>query len=413
MTNHFQYRHGILHAEDIDLPQVAASYGTPLYVYSANMIRDRYRAYDQAFAGLPHKICYAVKANSNLAVLTLLANEGAGFDIVSAGELFRVLKAGGDPEKVVFSGVGKTEAEIRYALSHGIHSFNCESEPEIDVLNRVAGELGQSAKVSLRVNPDVNPVTHPYISTGLRENKFGIDSSKIEAAYAYAAARPHLRVTGVSCHIGSLMMESSPMEEAVAKLKALALRLQANGLPIDHLDLGGGLGIAYEEGEQTPSIDAAMRALRGIVEDTGLTIFVEPGRSIVGEAGILLTRVLYTKQNGAKHFVIVDGAMNDLIRPSLYEAYHRVLPVREDTLLRPADLVGPVCESGDFLAKDRELPNAQSGDLLALMTAGAYGFTMASNYNSRPRPAEVMVEGRHARVVRERERFADLVRGEA
>ncbi|MDX2267265.1 MAG: diaminopimelate decarboxylase [Bryobacter sp.] len=412
MTNHFQYRHGILHAEDVDLPQLAASYGTPLYVYSANMIRDRYRAYDQAFAGLPHKICYAVKANSNLAVLTLLANEGAGFDIVSAGELFRVLKAGGDPEKVVFSGVGKTEAEIRYALSHGIHSFNCESEPEIDVLNRVAGELGQSAKVSLRVNPDVNPVTHPYISTGLRENKFGIDSSKIEAAYAYAAARPHLRVTGVSCHIGSLMMESSPMEEAVAKLKALALRLQANGLPIDHLDLGGGLGIAYEEGEQTPSIDAAMRALRGIVEDTGLTIFVEPGRSIVGEAGILLTRVLYTKQNGAKHFVIVDGAMNDLIRPSLYKAYHRVLPVREDTPLRPADLVGPVCESGDFLAKDRELPDAQSGDLLALMTAGAYGFAMASNYNSRPRPAEVMVEGRHARVVRERERFADLVRGE-
>jgi diaminopimelate decarboxylase len=413
MNQLFAYRHGVLHAEDVDLPQLAAACGTPLYVYSATMIRERFRAYARAFAGLPHEICYAVKANSNLSVLGLLAAEGAGFDIVSAGELFRVLKAGGDPEKVVFSGVGKTESEIRYALSHGIHSFNCESEAEIDVLDRVAGDMKLQAKVSLRVNPDVNPVTHPYISTGMRENKFGIDSADVESAYAYAAARPSLRVTGVSCHIGSLMMDSSPMEEAVAKLKALALRLQSQGLPIDHLDLGGGLGVAYEEGEQTPSIEAAMRALRGIVEDTGLKVVVEPGRSIVGEAGILLTRVLYTKRNGGKHYVIADGAMNDLIRPSLYEAYHQVLPVQQDTPLRTADLVGPVCESGDFFAKDRNIPDAQAGDLLAIMTAGAYGFVMASNYNSRPRPAEVMVEGRNFRVIRERERFADLVRGES
>ncbi len=412
MNQLFAYRHGTLFAEDVDLPQIAAACGTPTYVYSASMIRDRYRAYDQAFAGLPHQVCYAVKANSNLSVLGLLAAEGAGFDIVSAGELFRVLKAGGNPEKVVFSGVGKTEAEIRYALSHGIHSFNCESEAEIDVLDRVAGELKTQASVSLRVNPDVNPATHPYISTGLKENKFGIDSSTIEAAYAYAAARPNLRVTGVSCHIGSLMMDPAPMVEAVERLKSLALRLKDRGLPIDHLDLGGGLGVAYEESQQTPSIGAAMQALRSIVEDTGMRIFVEPGRSIVGEAGILLTRVLYTKQNGAKRFLIADGAMNDLIRPSLYEAYHQVLPVKENTSLRPADLVGPVCESGDFFAKDRDMPAAESGDLLALMTAGAYGFVMASNYNSRPRPAEVMVEGRNFRVIRERERFADLVRGE-
>jgi diaminopimelate decarboxylase len=412
MNSLFAYRHGVLFAEEVDLPQIAAACGTPSYIYSANMIRERYRAYDRAFTGLPHQVCYAVKANSNLSILGLLAAEGSGFDIVSAGELFRVLKAGGDPQKVVFSGVGKTEPEIRYALSHGIHSFNCESEAEIDVLNRVAAELNVQASVSLRVNPDVNPVTHPYISTGLKENKFGIDSSVIEQAYAYAASRPNLRVTGVSCHIGSLMMDPSPMVEAVERLKSLALRLKDRGLPIDHLDLGGGLGIAYEESQSTPSIEAAMQALRSIIEDTGMSVFVEPGRSIVGEAGILLTKVLYTKRNGAKHFIIADGAMNDLIRPSLYEAYHRVLAVKESTPLRPADLVGPVCESGDFLAKDRDLPDAESGDLLALLASGAYGFAMASNYNSRPRPAEVLVDGRGFRVIRERERFADLIRGE-
>lgn len=413
MNNLFAYRHGVLFAEDVDLPQIAAACGTPTYVYSATMIRERYQAYDRAFAGIPHQVCYAVKANSNLAILTLLANEGAGFDIVSAGELFRVLKAGGDPAKVVFSGVGKTESEIRYALTHGIHSFNCESEAEIDVLDRVAGELKLSASVSLRVNPDVNPATHEYISTGLKENKFGIDYSVVEEAYAYAAARPHLQVTGVSCHIGSLMMDPSPMVEAVEKLKTLALRLKDRGLPIDHLDLGGGLGIAYTSDAQTPSIDAAMQALRSIVEDTGMSIMVEPGRSIVGEAGILLTKVLYTKRNGERDFIIADGAMNDLIRPSLYKAFHEVQPVQQAPFAMKADLVGPVCESGDWLAKNRDFPALQSGDLLAVMTAGAYGFGMASNYNSRPRAAEVLVEGKHYRTVREREKFADLIRGES
>jgi diaminopimelate decarboxylase len=413
MNNHFAYRHGVLHAEDVDLPQIAAACGTPTYVYSAAMIRERYQAYDRAFAGLPHQVCYAVKANSNLAVLTLLANEGAGFDIVSAGELFRVLKAGGDPAKVVFSGVGKTDVEIRYALSHGIHSFNCESQAEIDVLDRVAGEMGLRAKVSLRVNPDVNPVTHEYISTGLKENKFGIDSDHIEEAYAYAAACPNITVTGVSCHIGSLMMDPAPMVEAVGKLKALALRLKDRGLPIDHLDLGGGLGIAYTADAHTPSINAAMQALRSVIEDTGMSIMVEPGRSIVGEAGILLTKVLYTKRNGERDFVIADGAMNDLIRPSLYKAFHEVQAVRQAPNAIKADLVGPVCESGDWLAKNRDFPALGPGDLLAVMTAGAYGFGMASNYNSRPRAAEVLVEGKHYRTVREREKFADLIRGES
>ncbi len=413
MNNLFAYRHGVLHAEDVDLPQIAAACGTPTYVYSATMIRERYQAYDRAFEGLPHQVCYAVKANSNLAILTLLANEGAGFDIVSAGELFRVLKAGGDPAKVVFSGVGKTDVEIRYALSHGIHSFNCESQAEIDVLDRVAGEMALQAKVSLRVNPDVNPVTHEYISTGLKENKFGIDSDHIEEAYAYAAARPNISVTGVSCHIGSLMMDPAPMVEAVGKLKSLALRLKDRGLPIDHLDLGGGLGIAYTNDAQTPSIEAAMQALRSVVEDTGMSIMVEPGRSIVGEAGILLTKVLYTKRNGERDFVIADGAMNDLIRPSLYKAFHEVQAVTQAPIAIKADLVGPVCESGDWLAKNRDFPALGPGDLLAVMTAGAYGFGMASNYNSRPRAAEVLVEGKQYRTVREREKFADLIRGES
>ncbi len=412
MNNLFAYRDGILHAEAVNLHDLAAACGTPAYVYSATMIRERYRAYDRAFEGLSHQVCYAVKANSNLAILALLAQEGAGFDIVSGGELFRVLKAGGDPSKVVFSGVGKTEPEIRYALTAGIHSFNCESEPEIDVLNRVAGELGLRAQVSLRVNPDVNPATHEYISTGLKENKFGIDSSLIEPAYAYAASRPNLRVTGVSCHIGSLMMDPAPMVEAVERLQSLALRLKDRGLPIDHLDLGGGLGVAYQESEVTPSIAESMAALRGIVADSGMTIFVEPGRSIVGEAGLLLTQVLFTKRNGARDFVVADAAMNDLIRPSLYKAYHQVVAIKEAEPAITADLVGPVCESGDFLAKARPLPAVQPGDLLAVLTAGAYGFGMASNYNSRPRAAEVLVEGSAFRTVRQRESLDDLIRGE-
>jgi len=409
----YEYRDGRLSVEGVDLAQIAEECGSPTYVYSAGMIRERYRAYDAAFLGMPHKVCYAVKANSNLAVLAVLASEGAGFDIVSGGELFRVLRAGGKAENVVFSGVGKTADEIRYAILEGVHSFNCESYAEIEVLNRVAGETGKQASVALRVNPDVNPVTHEYISTGLKENKFGIDMSVIENAYEHAAKQPNLKVTGVSCHIGSQMLDSAPMVEAVERLLALALRLKAKGLPIDHIDLGGGLGVQYEASETTPSIAEATAKMRHVVEASGLTAMVEPGRSIVAEAGVLLTKVLYRKNNGGKEFAIVDAGMNDLIRPSLYKAFHDVVPVI--TSSAPAmvvDIVGPVCESGDWLAKKRSLPTLNSGDLLAIKTAGAYGFGMASNYNSRGRAAEVLISGNSFNVVRQRETWEDLLRGE-
>lgn len=410
----YEYRQGRLCVEGVDLAQIAAQCGTPTYVYSAGMIRERYQAYESAWAGMPHQVCYAVKANSNLGVLAVLAREGAGFDIVSGGELYRVLKAGGDASKVVFSGVGKKPEEIRFAIEQGVHSFNCESYGEIEVLNRVAGECGQTASIGLRVNPDVNPVTHEYISTGLKENKFGIDMSVIEQAYEHAAAQPHLKVTGVSCHIGSQMLDSTPMVEAVERIVALVRRLQAKGLPIDHLDLGGGLGVKYQQHEQTPSIPEAIQALRPIVEATGLKAVVEPGRSIVAEAGVLLSEVLYRKNNGGKEFVIIDAAMNDLLRPSLYKAFHEITTVIDkDTTPMEVDIVGPVCESGDWLAKKRTLPTLESGDLIAIHTAGAYGFGMSSNYNSRGRTAEVLVDGDTFRVVRQRESWDDLLRGES
>jgi diaminopimelate decarboxylase len=410
----YEYRQGQLGVEGISLSEIAAQCGTPTYVYSAAMIRERYRAYDAALSGMPHRVCYAVKANSTLAVLAVLAKEGAGFDIVSGGELYRVLKAGGKAENVVFSGVGKTPDEIRFAIEQGVHSFNCESYAEIEVLNRVAGEAGKIASVALRVNPDVNPVTHEYISTGLKENKFGIDMSVIEEAYEHAARQPHLKVTGVSCHIGSQMLDSAPMVEAVERIVKLALRLKAKGLPIDHLDLGGGLGVKYQPNETTPTIGDAVSAMRQIVEASGLEAVVEPGRSIVAEAGVLLTKVLYRKNNGGKEFVIIDAAMNDLIRPSLYKAFHEVVTVQEKSApMMEVDLVGPVCESGDWIAKKRSLPTLDSGDLLAVKTAGAYGFGMASNYNSRGRAAEVLVDGNTFRIVRERESWEDLLRGES
>lgn len=413
MTNSYHYSGHELFLDQISLAEVASRFSTPTYVYSAAMIRDRFLAYDAALAGIPHQVCYAVKANSNLAILRLLAGLGAGFDIVSGGELFRVLKAGGDPAKVVFSGVGKTPEEIRYALDHGILSFNCESYAEIDVLNRAAGEAGKQARVALRVNPNVNPATHEYISTGLRENKFGIDSSLIDSAYDYAHSSPHLLVNGVSCHIGSQMLDHSPMVEAVEKVLNLADGLRARGIPIDHLDLGGGLGVAYQADQSTPSIGDAIAAMRSVVEGRGYTIVVEPGRSIVAESGILLSRVLYSKQNGAKEFVIIDAAMNDLIRPSLYKAHHDIVPVNNSTSeTAVVDIVGPVCESGDFIAKNRELPRLSPGDLIAVKTAGAYGFGMASNYNSRPKAAEVLIEGDTVTLARQRETLDDLIRGE-
>lgn len=409
----FSYDQNDLYCDQVPLDAIARASGTPCYVYSAQSILDAYHAYDHALDGLPHTICFAVKANSTLGVLSLLAKAGAGFDIVSGGELFRVLKAGGDPGRVVFSGVGKTAEEIEYALNSGIHSFNCESEAELALLDALAGRLGKHAKFALRVNPDVDASTHPYISTGLKDHKFGVDIAEAEAIYARARRFPNIEARGVSCHIGSQMLDISPMLEAAAKVLALLERLRAQGNHIDELDLGGGLGIAYRPGDEPAAVETLASSLRPMLAGCGARILMEPGRSIVGPAGVLLTRVLNRKQSPKKEFVIVDAAMNDLIRPSLYNAHHEILPLRKNTYpgIR-ADVVGPVCESGDFLARDRELPGVLPGDYLAICTAGAYGFVQASNYNSRPKAAEVLVEGGTWRVIRERETLDDLIRGE-
>lgn len=411
----FDYRGGVLHCESVSLEEIARDAGTPCYVYSACDILERFHAYDHAFGdSQPHTICYAVKANSNVSILRLLAQAGAGFDIVSGGELFRVLKAGGDPEKVVFSGVGKTPEEIEYALENGIFSFNSESELELEWISRAAVKLGKTARVALRVNPDVNASTHEYISTGLKEHKFGIDISLAEEVYLQARALPGLALDNVSCHIGSQILDSSSLIEAMDRVLALVERLRGAGIPIRHIDLGGGLGIPYKSEDEAPSIPGFVANIREKLAGRRLHATIEPGRSLVGESGTLLSRVMLNKVNGEKQFTIVDAAMNDLLRPSLYKAYHAIQPVRDnpDAPIVCVDIVGPVCESGDFLAKDRPLPALAPGDLIAVRNAGAYGFVMASNYNSRPRAAEVLVEGSTWRVVRERETLADLVRGE-
>ena len=408
-----QYRDHTLYLENLPLADIARREGTPCYVYSRASILERFQAYDQAFASVPHKVCYAVKANSNLAILKLLAEAGAGFDIVSGGELFRVLKAGAAGDTVIFSGVGKTAQEIDYALEHQIRSFNCESEPELALIDSLAARRRTPARVALRVNPDVDASTHPYISTGLRKHKFGIDIAEAEAAYERAKGFANLVLEGVSCHIGSQIVDIAPMLEVWDKMLALVDRLRARGLPIRCLDLGGGLGVAYKPGDQTPSICEFVQAMCRKVAGHDLEILIEPGRSIVAEAGVLLTRVLYRKTNGDREFVIVDAAMNDLIRPALYHSHHEIIPLRENQAgTITADIVGPVCESGDFLARGREIANVLPGDLLAICTAGAYGFVAASNYNSRPRPAEILVEGDRYRTIRARENYQDLVRGE-
>ncbi len=409
----FLYSGDDLYCEGAALADVAARVGTPAYVYSAQAILDNFRAYDEAFGDIPHLVCYAVKANSSLALLALLARAGAGFDIVSGGELYRVMQAGGDASKVVFSGVGKTADEVDYALSQGIHAFNCESEPELALIDAIAARRRVSVGFAIRVNPDVDAATHPYISTGLSRHKFGIDIAEAAAVYGRARQFRNLSAEGVSCHIGSQILDSKPIFEAVDKVLALAAELRAQGHPIRRLDLGGGLGVAYRESEQAPAIGDFVRGMDTRLRDSGLRIEVEPGRSIVGPAGVLLTRVLYRKCNGAKQFVIVDAGMNDLLRPSLYRAHHEIVPVRKRSLpLITADVVGPVCETGDFLARDREMADAMPGDYLAVMTAGAYGFALSSNYNSRPRVAEALVEGAAFRVIRARETYADLIRGE-
>ncbi len=409
----FPYAQGQLHCEGIPLTTIAEAVDTPVYVYSATAIRNNLRGYARSLATVPHEIRYSVKANSSLAVLALLGAEGSGFDIVSGGELFRVLRAGGDPAKVVFSGVGKTRDELRYALENEIGAFHCESSQELEVLRAVASSMNASPAVALRVNPDIDAKTHPYIATGLREHKFGIAVDEAESLYRDAGSWAPLRFTSLSCHIGSQIFDMQVFQEVLGQMLELATRLNRSAGRICTIDLGGGLAVGYRAEESSASIKTYGRMLSEAFRGTGFRLGLEPGRSIVGQAGVLLTRVLYRKPAGRKTFLVVDGAMNDLLRPALYAAHHEILPVRQDGGPQVVcDIVGPVCESGDFLANNRALPPCDRGDLLAVATAGAYGFVQASNYNSRPRAAEVLVEGDTFRIVRVRETREDLVRGE-
>ncbi len=412
--NHFQRRRGLLQAERIPVPDLAAAYGTPLYLYSTATLTRHWKVLHRSLSGLRHLVCYAIKANSNLAVLNLFARLGSGFDIVSGGELYRVVRAGGDPGKVVYSGVGKRDDEIAFALDQGVKVLNVESGPELGRVSVVARRMKVRAPVALRVNPDVDPKTHPYIATGLKESKFGVSLDDARRLYQAAARDPALDVRGVACHIGSQITTVSPFLDAIARVRKLTRDLQRQGIRIAHLDIGGGLGIQYRD-EEPPHPDdygrAIARALRGFEGE----VILEPGRVLVGNAGILVTRVLYVKRSGRKVFVVVDAAMNDLMRPSLYGAEHTVEPVgarRRGAREIVCDVVGPVCESTDYLAKKRRLPEPEPGDLLCVRSAGAYGFAMSSNYNARPRAAEVLVDGGEALLARRRETLRDLIRGE-
>ena len=410
--HHFHYKGNELYAEDVAVKDIVAKVGSPVYVYSQATLERHFRAMDEAFVAVPHTICYSVKANSNLAVLKTFINLGGGVDIVSGGELFRALKAGVEPRKVVYSGVGKKDEEIEYALTSGILMFNVESEQELDRINEIAGRLGKKAGIAIRVNPDVDPETHPYITTGLKKAKFGINIERSLAQYQRAKDMKNLEILGIDCHIGSQLTKVSPFVDAIKKLKRLITGLTDMGVRLQYFDLGGGLGISYND-EEPPLPAEYGQAVAAETKDLGLHLLFEPGRNLVGNAGILVGKCLYTKKGEEKNFVIVDAAMNDLARPSLYGSYHGVQAVRQNqqgTIV--ADIVGPICESGDFLAKDREIPNFGQGDLVAFMSAGAYGFTMSSNYNSRPRVAEVMVKGDRFAVIRERETWDDLIRGE-
>ena len=410
--HYFEYRNGELYAEGVPIRRITREVGTPVYIYSLATLRRHFRVFDQAFARVPHLVCFSVKSNSNLAVLRTFAKEGSGFDIVSGGELFRALKAGADPKKIVFSGVGKRKEEIEYALAAGILMFNVESEQELTFLNEIARGAGKKAPISLRVNPDVDPKTHPYISTGMKKNKFGIDSKRSLEVYKRALSLSHLEVIGVDCHIGSQLTTIPPFVDALSRVKVFVEVLRKEGARIRYLDLGGGLGIRYKD-EEPPHPEEYAGALIQGLEGLDVTLILEPGRVIVGNAGILVTEVLYLKETAEKKFVVVDGGMNDLIRPALYGSYQAIRPVAErkgEAIV--ADVVGPICESGDFFAKDREIPRPEPGDLLAVMSAGAYGFTMASNYNSHPKAPEILVDGENFYVVRKREDFEDLIQGE-
>src|SRR5579863_4995901 len=410
--NYFSYKDNRLFAEDVAISDLAERLGTPLYVYSARTLRRHFRVLNDAFKGTDSLTCFAMKALSNLSVLKLFADLGAGFDIVSVGELMRCLRAGAEPAKIVFSGVGKTDEEIEAALKARILMINVESRPELHRISEIAQRMRVNAPVSLRVNPDLDPGTHPHISTGHRDSKFGVPLSQVREYYAEGRTLPNLDLAGLSTHIGSQITETAPFIEAGHKVAAIVKGLRADGIALKYLDLGGGLGIPYQEEPPPPSEYAA--ALLGPLRGIGLKFIIEPGRVLVGNAGVLVTKVLYNKETDVKRFIVIDGAMNDLIRPVLYEAFHDIRPVvkRGGGRIVTADVVGPVCDSGDFFARERELPEARTGDLLAVMSAGAYGFVMASNYNSRPRPAEVIVNGSEFAVVRQRDSFEDIIRGE-
>ncbi len=408
--NHFQYKNDVLYCEEVSVSDIAAQVGTPFYLYSSATLTRHFQAFDGAFSH-PHITCFATKSCSNIAVLNLFAKLGGGADIVSGGELFRALKAGIEPGKIVYSGVGKTEDEIRYALESGILMLNVESHQELEALQNVAAGLGVKAPVSFRVNPDVDPKTHAYISTGLAKNKFGIPIQDALQSYMAAQKMDNITIVGVSCHIGSQLIEVSPFVESLHKVKIFVSRLQESGIDISYLDLGGGVGICYND-ETPPLPSEYAQALEEELGDLQCTMVLEPGRVIVGNAGILVTRVLYTKQGGKK-FVIVDAGMNDLARPSLYDAFHAIKPIRRNTeAVEVADVVGPICETGDFLSRGKEVPLCEQGDLLAVMSAGAYGFSMSSNYNSRPRVPEVLVDGDGFHVIRKRETYENLIAGE-
>ena len=410
--HHFQYRNNELYCEDLPILEVARHVGTPFYLYSHATLIKHFRAFDGSFNGIRHLTCFSVKSNSNLAILRLLALEGSGVDIVSGGELYRALKAGIDPEKIVYSGVGKSIEDLEYALRSDIFMFSVESSQEILQLDKVAEKLGKKAKIAIRVNPDIDARTHPHMTTGLKKNKFGIDFNSSFEEYTIAASLRNLMVSGVSCHIGSQLTQISPFVDTLKKLKGLIKRLEEAGINISYLDLGGGLGIVYDR-EEPPHPKEYARAIKEELDMKDLTLILEPGRVIMGNAGILVTKVLYTKSAGEKRFIIVDAAMNDLIRPTLYGAFHGIQPVKITGKKKiKADIVGPICESGDFFAKDRDVESFEPGELMAIMSSGAYGFILSSNYNSRPRVAEVMIKGEQYYTIRARETYEDLVRGE-
>jgi diaminopimelate decarboxylase len=411
--HHFHYRNDELYCEDVSLREIAQSVGTPCYVYSSATLQQHFTVFDSAFEGVPHLTCYSVKANSNLAILGLFASLGGGADIVSGGELFRALRAGIPAERIVYSGVGKSRDEIDYALREKILMFNIESIQELEHINSRAAALGAKAKIALRVNPDVDPKTHPYISTGMKKNKFGIDIEEAVRTYARAKEMEHIEILGIDCHIGSQLTDTAPFIEALVRLKMLVGRLNEIGIAIRYLDLGGGLGISYHD-ESPPHPREYAQAVMNEIRDMPCTLIIEPGRVIVGNAGILLTQVLYEKKTPSKQFMIVDAGMNDLVRPSLYGSYHSIQPVeKKNRKSLVVDVVGPICESSDFIARDRELPEMQPGEFMAVMSAGAYGFSMSSNYNSRVRAAEVLVKGDKFHIARKRESWEELVQNES